>query len=446
MVNTEDEFTRKVRELAGSVDLRQSAASLAHSLLHPEATQLDVSLDELMGRLLPGALATSELRPASWQLAVELFEQRLLEQGDDAFLLTIATWIDSNGVTKSEAVRLANRLAWASRGVSTEIPEVLLPDRDRELVGTLFLLAMILERRRMLFQASLLLATLDQLDDDDYDFRSHPYVKSMYALALLSLGDRAQVPQAMALIHSAWHDEDYFEIAFAIRDVCLQAIWLGNQIEHQGDTLLKYCDEYSRDAHLLRYNALDPVPQYRRACALRMLGRYSEAIEALDGAFSALKGSNEFTRTFSEQCQREREFILFTENLQKLREGFEEVGVGVRRSEARVEESERRVEQLEHEGALRSTQAISIFTAAVAFAVGSASIGANAKTTLSAIIAAGGLAVGLLGFTWLLIYLTRGPLEMLAGKRNKALVWTTLALSIGASVLAITAIGVSLAR
>lgn len=171
-----------------------------------------------------------------------------------------------------------------------------------------------------------------------------------------------------------------------------------------------------------------------------MLGRYEEALEILDELINRLNGSSEFVRTFSEQVIRERDFNLFGIDLDGLKSDFGEARGRLQATEEKIERSEARLGEIEHQGLTRNVQIISMFTAAVAFAVGIASIATKTgNSPLAAVLISCALGVGLLGFVFLIYLITRTRDEVEPFKSVGKLTWT-VTVSVVALMVSIVAV------
>lgn len=433
------ELAEEIRGLDVERDRRWYSALVA-DWLHPGQPEIDARARTALSDVLAPLLLDPSSHERAISFLAELGEQWILGSRDDSCLTEIADWLDQAQVTIGTSLRLANRVAWASRGLATPIAHLVAKDRDPTSVGALFLVATSLERRRFLFQGSGLLEAIDELSTLSHHYASLAYVRAMRAFALLLGGTRHDIPQALALVEEAWTDLSEPEAVGAVRDVCLHALWVGSRIPDQGEVLLRYCDLDAQTAHSVGLKPDRVIALFRKAGAYRMLGRYEEAIEILDNLVNRLQGSSEFVRTFSEQVIREREINRLGMSLDGLKSEFDVARGRLEATEEKMTRSEARLGEIEHQGLTRNVQIISMFTAAVAFAVGIASIATKTGSSpLAAVLVSCALGVGLLGFVFLIYLVTRTRDEVEPFRSAGKLTWTVVG-SILALMLSIVAV------
>jgi hypothetical protein len=262
----------------------------------------------------------------------------------------------------------------------------------------------------------------------------------MKSFALLLAGGKRDIPQALELNDLAWNDTSQIDSVGAIRDICLHGLWVGNLIPNQGELLLRRCDEYVEEAHRFGLRPDNAIVLFRRAGAQRMLALFEESIETIDELLNGLSGSSEFIRTFSEQIIRERELAQLGLTFEKLRSDVDGAAVRLAEAEGKLNQSEARLGEIEHQGLTRNVQIISIFTAAVAFAVGVAGITTKSgNAPLSAVLISVSLGVGLLGFVFLIFLVTRTREEVSPFQNQKKLTWTVITsfLALMVSIIAV---------
>ncbi|HQU27245.1 MAG TPA: hypothetical protein PLS29_09485, partial [Acidimicrobiales bacterium] len=391
------ELAQEIRGLDVERDRRWYSA-LVSDWLHPGQQGIDARARAALRDVIAPLLLDPSSHERAMSFLAELGEQWILGSRDDSCLTEIADWLDETHVTLGTSLRLANRIAWATRGLATPIADLVAKERDPSSVGALFLVATSLERRRFLFQGSGLLEAIDELSKLSGYYASTTYVRAMRAFALLLGGTKHDVPQALASVEEAWADLSEPDAVGAVRDVCLHALWVGSRIPDQGEVLLRYCNLDAQTAHSVGLKADRVIVLFRKAGALRMLGRYEEAIEILDALVNRLHGSSEFVRTFSEQVIREREINQLGMSLDGLKSDFDVARERLEATEEKMKRSEARLGEIEHQGLTRNVQIISMFTAAVAFAVGIASISTKTGSSpLAAVLVSCALGVGLLG-------------------------------------------------
>jgi hypothetical protein len=412
---------------------RSEISSLADRWLAPDRTPLIENAHRFLRDVAAPSLDNPEINEPLWLAVIEVIESWALNATDDSYLVEVADWIDENHIPLRQTVRLANRVAWATRGARTNVKSIFASGRDPANNGSMFLVAVILERGRFLFQGKNLLSDINQFRDISPRISEVPFVRAMESFALLVEGRRKDVGRAMSVIDEVWNDTSDADRVGSIRDICLHALWIAPDLPNQGEVLLKYCDSYSQSAHSLGLNPRGVIVQFRRAGALRMLERYDEAISELDEIANQIDGVSEFSRTFSEQLIRERELAKLGLNLAGLKSEFDDSRKRLETTAEKIKESERRLGEIEHQGLTRNVQIISMFTAAVAFAVGLASISSKAGSSpLSAVLISASLGVGLLGFVFIIYLITRTAEEAQRLAALRKLNW-----AVGLSIIAL---------
>jgi len=201
------------------------------------------------------------------------------------------------------------------------------------------------------------------------------------------------------------------------RQVALSAIWFADHVEEQADTLLRLSDE------MMAHGEVDQNVHYRRAAALRRLGRYDEALVEIDLAIDLFGVGNVLVH---EQYAQERRTILHTRDMRRqATEAAAELGdeisarVDERISQAsaaleeKVDEASRHLtervsvaQELVSEGLLKMVEVLGLFVTLLGFLIGSGTVIIKAKTFSERAIAMSVVVVGALMFFALLRLVT----------------------------------------
>ncbi len=344
--------------------------------------------------LVQRLIMSSEAGDSDWEICYAYWSTLAVDRIQDwEFAQYVSLFIEEVDAPSRRALRLSNRIAWETRGqpgLPQELGNVVNSLRSSEL----FLVGLYLNRCRFMFQFDEVQIILDYLDES---WHSHPFVEAARAFAAFGSKD-GRDNEATISVQSAWQRCRNSDLLMPVRELCLQALDVADGNSTQAAVLLEYCDRHERDS--LRYGGsatTRSILQYRRARALRVLGRPAEALEAIDAALSLLSGDNEFVRIFAEQCLRERDFVRFAAIMSTAQSEIRAATESVARQELKIESTIER-------STIRSTEVLALFSSAVAFAVGAAAIGANARTPTAAVASISGLALGLLGFVGMIVY------------------------------------------
>jgi tetratricopeptide (TPR) repeat protein len=201
------------------------------------------------------------------------------------------------------------------------------------------------------------------------------------------------------------------------RHVCLTAIWFADHVEDQAETLLRLSDE------MMARGEDDENIHYRRATALRQLGRYDDALKEIHLAID-LFGVGE--PLVHEQYAQERRTIIATRDMQKqaaetavqlsgeisarVDERIDQASAAL---EEKVNEASRHLEQrvsvaqeLVSEGLLKMVEVLGLFVTLLGFLIGSGTVIIKAKTFSERAIAMSVVVVGALIFFALLRLVT----------------------------------------
>lgn len=198
-------------------------------------------------------------------------------------------------------------------------------------------------------------------------YRDDPLVIGLRAFA--AFGSRAiTVEYATSLLDSAWSASPRSR---HVVDVCLNALWAAAPFDDQGERLRQHAveavAEYPRD-HIFRF---------RLATGQRMCGRYEEAMNSIDAALRLLPaiGSRVSHKLLQEQYLRERDVI---------KDSQERATFAARQQERwrDQETANRDLRRTLQTSAIRAVELVTVFTAAIAFAVGSLQITLGGTLTL----------------------------------------------------------------
>ncbi|MFB9830820.1 hypothetical protein [Actinoallomurus acaciae] len=202
------------------------------------------------------------------------------------------------------------------------------------------------------------------------------------------------------------------------RQVALTAIWFADHLAEQPDTLLRLSDE------MMARGDDDANIHYRRAAALRRLGRYDEALTEIDLAIDRFGVGNMLVH---EQYAQERRTIIHTRDL---RRGADEAAARLsdemtarmderidRASaalEEKIEEASRQLtervsvaQKLVSEGLLKMVEMLGLFVTLLGFLIGSGTVLVKARTFSERAIAMSVVVVGALVFFGLLRLVTQ---------------------------------------
>ena len=363
-------------------------------------------LDTVIASIGESGVGRSE---GAWELVTEAWERAATYRTHDwTFTRRVANWIKAtSGVDQSGALRLANRLAWATTGEpffpnEDNWAEVSVVDREVE-NDSLFLVAIYGYRPRFLFQRTRLAEVLDEIPREVVE--SWPLCQALSAFSILGRAQSTMQSNAVKLIESAWSSSVHPGCEDEIHDLCIQALDAAEQPEALASLVIELVSslpEQDRTA-ILRYRL---AKAYRREADcifddMYKAKRYrSHAMTELGLSSDSLRGDNAFTRSFGEQLRMERESLLIAQYIG-------DQSIRLRDAERSMKDSEQRVRQEAASNSIRSTEVLALFSSAVAFAVGAAAIGASAKSAAAAVATGVALLVGLLGFATLLMLSAR---------------------------------------
>lgn len=190
------------------------------------------------------------------------------------------------------------------------------------------------------------------------------------------------------------------------RHVCLHALWFADHLPDQAELMLELSNE------LTATGALDANVFFRRAFALRKLGRFEQALDEVDRAISMLGPGN---NAVHQDYVRERELIVVSSQLHRYaQELTREVGAtAAEQAEQRIKEASaaltEKVESAQRvvaEGTLKVVEILGLFVTLAGFVVGSGAVVVKAGTFGERATAMALVLVGCLLFFGLLRFVT----------------------------------------
>lgn len=245
----------------------------------------------------------------------------------------------------------------------------------------------------------------------------------------------AEIPQE---IKDACKKADSPE-ATEVRDIGPQALDTSPDGANFAEETLEHIQKYEQANSVYTYNAPNNIFLLsRKARAFQRAGKFEDAMKTISLAIEKNTGQSEYVHGMAEKPATQRGGIIGS-----LESAY--LYASAKEATDQVKKTENRVHKALNENTLRSTEVLALFSSAVAFAVGSASIGANMTTPSTGLLTAGVLLVGLLAFAALLIGFTR----LLAGARETARQRPALAawsfgLSLAAIVIALVALSLTI--
>ncbi|GGZ12919.1 hypothetical protein [Streptomyces poonensis] len=225
-------------------------------------------------------------------------------------------------------------------------------------------------------------------------FREDPVFLALQSFA--AFGSRAlTVAYATELLERAWSAPGRTRHTV---DVCLNGLAFAAPFEGQGELLRRHAEEaveaYPRD-HMF---------QARLATALHMCGRHDEALERIDTALTLLAASPTASLGVLQDQYLTRRDAIQEGRLRALRDAEQQ-----RRWEKQADANVR-LERSLHTSSVRVVEVVAVFTAAIAFAVGSLQVTLTGTLSLGDrlwLLAAQGVGLALfalliVGGTWLI--------------------------------------------
>jgi tetratricopeptide (TPR) repeat protein len=358
-------------------------------------------LDERM-RLLPAGERPDAL--------VDHFASRTSSDGLD-WIADLARSVEQYGLGLPEIRRAATDLAWLARLSEQRCPGDLEWGSARGLSGSPMqrLVLAYVHGQRLRFDYRFR-ETLTRCNDWLSEFHDDALVLSFAAFG--GLGSRAL--NGLDLYNRAVEAPDADDKS---RQVCLTAIWFADHLEDQPDILLRLSDEM-----MARGEGNENI-HYRRAAALRRLGRYDEALAEIDLAIDLFGVGNIMVH---EQYAQERRTIIHTRDMsRRAEETAAQLGTEISAKvderidqasaalEEKIDEASRHLAQrvsvaqeLVSEGLLKMVEVLGLFVTLLGFLIGSGTVIIKAKTFSERAIAMSVVLVGALAFFGLLRLVT----------------------------------------
>ena len=160
------------------------------------------------------------------------------------------------------------------------------------------------------------------------------------------------------------------------RHACLAAIWFAHHIPEQAEILLSLSDQ------MMSNNEDNWTMYFRRASALRKLGRHEEALQSIDRAINALPMGH--TEVYQEQI-RERELIVSSWAMQQQLTAFgnalrEELRKEVKAAADDLSKQHEAAQKAVSDSLLKIVEILGLFIAVTGFLVGTGAVAIKAET------------------------------------------------------------------
>lgn len=315
------------------------------------------------------------------------------------------------GLSVPDIRRTATDLAWLARMAKQRYPDETEWTAARDLSGSRTRRLVLAYVHGQRFRFDYRFAQLQSHCNDWLaEFADDALILSLAAFA--ALGSRA--PHGMDLFRRAVKAPGGDNKS---RHACLMAIWFADHVDEQPQILL----ELSND--MIARGEDNEVVHYRRACALRNLGRYDEALIEIDRAIDLLGVGDVLVH---EQFAQERRTIITTQDLRRQAEIVTaELGAEISaKVEARVAEASAEMEakiteasdqlaqrvniaqELVSSGLLKMVEVLGLFVTLLGFLIGSGTVIIKAKTFSERAIAMSVVLVGAVAFFGLLRLVT----------------------------------------
>ncbi|WP_141954755.1 hypothetical protein [Actinoallomurus bryophytorum] len=349
-------------------------------------------------RLVPAAE-----RPA---VLVDHFTARASSEGLD-WIAGLARSAEQYGLSVPEIRRVATDLAWKARLAGQRYPGALEWGAARGLSGsrTQRLVLAYVHGQRLRFDYRFR-EILERCNEWLSEFHDDALILGFAAFG--GLGSRAL--NGLDLYNRAIQAPDTDTKS---RHVCLTAIWFADHLEEQPDILLSLSDE------MMARGENDENIHYRRAAALRRLGKYDDALTEIDLAIDLFGVGDMLVH---EQYAQERRTIIHTRDMRRqaaeaavhigdeiaarVDERIDQASAAL---EEKVNEASRHLtervsvaQELVSEGLLKMVEVLGLFVTLLGFLIGSGTVIIKAKTFSERAIAMSVVVVGALLFFGLL--------------------------------------------
>ncbi|MFC9973472.1 hypothetical protein ACFVH6_21520 [Spirillospora sp. NPDC127200] len=317
------------------------------------------------------------------------------------WIAELAAASEEYGLTTPQIRRAATDLAWVARLAEQRCPDDLEWGQARSIAGSprhrLVLAYVHGQRLRFDYRFREL---RERCNDWLAEFHDDALVLSFAAFA--ALGCRAS--NGLDLYNRAVQAADGDDKS---RQLALTAIWFADHIDGSAEMLLSLSEE------MMARGEVNENVHYRRAAALRRLGRYDEALTEIDLAIDLFGVGNILVH---EQYAQERRAIITARNMRQQADQDAErldaeisarvderisqaaAGLEARVNEASTELAQRVTvaQQMVSEGLLKMVEILGLFVSLLGFLIGSGAVAIKAKTfderaTTMGLIVAGAL-------------------------------------------------------
>jgi hypothetical protein len=202
------------------------------------------------------------------------------------------------------------------------------------------------------------------------ELHGDPILLSLRGLAELLVGDKEQALADLSTSMTEIGDGDDATKG-SVQDICLHAVWLADSLPDQAMLI----HEWSRAVP----NNTSAIIPFRRAKAFRLQGKYERALEEIQKCFDRITGNTEYARTFMEQAIREREIIEAVKSVRESQDKLESAvndakSVAMTEIQASQAVFGNEMREMEKNSLIRTIEVVTLFTAAVSFAIGGISI------------------------------------------------------------------------
>jgi tetratricopeptide (TPR) repeat protein len=281
----------------------------------------------------------------------------------------------------AELRSLATDVAWLSREAGEEYPSrggrSVRQAEPRDRLHALVVAYVLGQRLRFDFKFDALGSLAQEWLGE---FEGDALVLSFAAFAALGL----RAPHGLDLYRQATAAPDADRRS---RHVCLAGMWLADHVEGQPEMLLELSNK------MMAKGEIDENVFYRRASALRKLGKHDQALDEIDRAISMLGVGN---NRVHQDYMRERESILVTMQMQRHADALaEKIGAELReQADKRIEEASvvlrGRVETAQRfvsDSMLKIVEILGLFVTLAGFLIGSGAVVFRASTFTERVVA-----------------------------------------------------------
>jgi tetratricopeptide (TPR) repeat protein len=316
--------------------------------------------DYVLGRLGRLGANSGEARRGIWRLAVFDAIGRMVE-GDRAWRETVVAWLDRGEATWQESANVCAEVGFqaylADKPDTISVPMIkagdLMAPAGRALLH-LHLVALRLAYRWEDMEQCLtsLDTTIQELD---------PYSRAYHVFALLAGNQPNGVEEMNDLLAVAGDD---YRVTLSL----VEGLRLSRGIEDQAEQMLRLLDRPAMK------QSRSPDPLYRKAFALRKLGRYDEALRVVDECLQRISPLQVRDRV---RILQERELILAEQAIGHQAEAAraaadEQVRAAAEQLERLVAKHAAEMQRAMSDGLFRVVEILGVFTAIIAVLGGGA--------------------------------------------------------------------------